>query len=112
MEAVGERHDFPGEEEKLVKLWEELDAFQVPCPCLTPPRCPLAFPIGFFRFLWGNFISRSLDMERPRSSSSCSCPFRLPFLPSPICNQPFLLLIHLKIQLIIVFIELVLLERS
>lgn len=31
MEPVGERHDFPAEEEKLVELWEKIDAFKV-CP--------------------------------------------------------------------------------
>ena len=28
MQAVEERHDFPAEEEKIVALWERLDAFR------------------------------------------------------------------------------------
>eukprot|EP01124_Arcella_intermedia_P022504 TRINITY_DN3362_c0_g1_i1.p1 TRINITY_DN3362_c0_g1~~TRINITY_DN3362_c0_g1_i1.p1 ORF type:complete len:1073 (-),score=204.87 TRINITY_DN3362_c0_g1_i1:40-3258(-) len=28
MKAVADRHDFPGEEEKIVELWERIDAFQ------------------------------------------------------------------------------------
>lgn len=50
MDPVPERHNFPGEEEKLVQLWESLDAFQVTRSATLPSS------FIYFNYLM-NFLS-------------------------------------------------------